>query len=209
MQEELLPLFPLQLVLFPGTRLPLHIFEDRYKEMIGEVMRESKEFGIVQAGERGIVNTGCTAVIERVLQQHSDGRIDILALGRRRFEILVLNDEKAYLRGSVEYFDDEEFDAPAQEVRTRALQAFSDLRGLRSGEEIAEPDANDTQLSFRLAQPVPDLEFRQLLLATRSEADRMKQVADYLHSYVTKERAVAHIRGLAPRNGHSKWPSSL
>jgi hypothetical protein len=64
-------------------------------------------------------------------------------------------------------------------------------------------------LSFRLAQPVADLEFRQLLLATRSEADRMKQVADYLQSYVSRERAVLHMRSAAPRNGHGKWPQNL
>jgi len=66
MQDELLPLFPLQVVLFPRTSLPLHIFEERYKQMIGEVMRGKSEFGVVLAGEKGIVNTGCTASIEKL-----------------------------------------------------------------------------------------------------------------------------------------------
>ncbi len=108
MQPGLLPLFPLPLVLFPRTPLPLHIFEDRYKEMIGDVLPNRSEFGVVLARENGILNAGCTAVVEEVLERHPDGRMDILTVGRRRFEILDLNDEKSYLRGAVEFFDDDE-----------------------------------------------------------------------------------------------------
>ena len=71
----------------PGAELPLHIFEDRYKEMIGEVIRDRVEFGVVLASEKGIVNTGCTAMIDKVLREYPDGRMDILTRGRRRFEI--------------------------------------------------------------------------------------------------------------------------
>ena len=209
MQQELLPLFPLQLVLFPGGMLPLHIFEERYKEMIGEVLSAGKEFGIVQAGEKGIVNTGCTAIVDRVLKQYTDGRLDLLAAGRRRFEIVALNDELAYLRGAVDFFDDDDFEPVRPDVQKKALDGFAELRSLRAGEEMSEPQIGDPQLSFKLAQPVADLEFRQLLLATRSEADRMKQVAEYLQSYVSKERAAVHMRATAPRNGHGKWPQNL
>src|SRR5215467_12555371 len=85
MQQGLLPLFPLQVVLLPGTELPLHIFEDRYKEMIGEVIRDRLEFGVVLASDKGIVNTGCTATIDKLLREYPDGRMDILAHGLRRF----------------------------------------------------------------------------------------------------------------------------
>src|SRR4029077_1980579 len=108
MQDGLLPLFPLQVVLLPGTALPLHIFEDRYKEMIGEVLRDKLEFGVVLASEKGIVNTGCTATVDRVLREYPDGRLDILTRGRRRFEVLLLNDERSFLRGAVEFFDDDD-----------------------------------------------------------------------------------------------------
>src|ERR1700676_3070683 len=74
MREGLLPLFPLQVVLFPGTELPLHIFEDRYREMIGEVLRDKIEFGVILASEKGIVSTGCTATVDSVLRQYPDGR---------------------------------------------------------------------------------------------------------------------------------------
>src|SRR5262249_19480674 len=103
----LLPLFPLQVVLFPGAALPLHIFEDRYKEMIGEALRDKSEFGILLASSNGLASVGCTATIDRVLHEFPDGRLDILTRGRRRFELLLVNEERNFLRGSVEFFDDE------------------------------------------------------------------------------------------------------
>src|SRR5690349_24929038 len=130
MQQGLLPLFPLQVVLLPGSELPLHIFEDRYKEMIGEVLREKREFGVVLASEKGIVNTGCTATVDRVLREYPDGRMDILTRGRRRFEILLLNEERPFLRGAVEFFDDDEPDPgspPTPDVVRNVISELSEL----------------------------------------------------------------------------------
>ena len=209
MQEELLPLFPLQVVLFPRTALPLHIFEERYKTMIGDVLKGNSEFGVVQAGEKGIVNTGCTASIEKVLKTYPDGRMDLLTIGRRRFEIIMLNDEKPYLRGAVEFFDDEGTDPIPAEVRKRVMDAYNDLRSLEQAETLHEPEMSDPQLSFQLAQLVPDLDFRQILLATRSEAERMRRLADFFPNYGAKRRQIQHVRQVAPRNGHSKPPSGI
>jgi Lon protease-like protein len=209
MQEELLPLFPLQVVLFPRTALPLHIFEERYKTMIGDVLKGNSEFGVVQAGEKGIVNTGCTASIEKVLKTYPDGRMDLLTIGRRRFEIIMLNDEKAYLRGAVEFFDDEGADPIQAEVRQRVMDAYNDIRSLEQAETLHEPEMSDPQLSFQLAQLVPDLDFRQILLATRSEAERMRRLADFFPNYGARRRQIQHVRQVAPRNGHSKPPSGI
>src|SRR5205085_2289409 len=108
MSRRLLPLFPLQLVVFPRTRLPLHIFEERYKEMVGEAIRDESEFGIVLATKDGIVNAGCTVKVEKVMEMYPDGRMDVMTRGERRFEIEGLNEEKDYLRAQVTYFDDED-----------------------------------------------------------------------------------------------------
>ena len=204
MQEELLPLFPLQVVLFPRTALPLHIFEERYKQMIADVQRGHTEFGIVLAGEKGIVNTGCTATVEKVLKKYPDGRMDLISLGRRRFEIILLNDEKPYLRGAVEYFDDEGTDPIPPDVRKRVIDSYNDLRTLDDSEPVHEPELSDPQLSFQLAQVVPDLDFRQILLATRSEADRMRRLAEFFPSYNSRQRQIQHARAVAPTNGHAK-----
>jgi len=204
-----LPLFPLQVVLFPRTALPLHIFEERYKQMIGEVLRSKLEFGVVQAGEKGIVNTGCTATVEKVLKKYPDGRMDLLTVGRRRFEIILLNDEKPYLRGAVEFFDDDESEPIPAEVRKRVLEAYNDIRSIEKPELLDDPEMTDPQLSFQLAQLVPDLDFRQVLLATRSEADRMRRLAEFFPAYGSKRRQIQHVRAVAPRNGHSKRPPGL
>ncbi len=209
MQEELLPLFPLQVVLFPRTALPLHIFEERYKQMIGDVLRGKSEFGVVLAGEKGIVNTGCTATIEKILKKYPDGRMDLLTIGRRRFEIILLNDEKPYLRGAVEFFDDEASEPIPPEVRKRVLEAYNDVRAVEKSESVHEPEMSDPQLSFQLAQLVPDLDFRQVLLATRSEADRMRRLAEFFPAYGSRQRQIQHVRAVAPKNGHSKMPPGV
>src|SRR5262249_43408818 len=159
MQQGLLPLFPLQVVLLPGGLLPLHIFEDRYKEMIGEVIQNQIEFGVVLANEKGIVNTGCTATVDRILRRYDDGRMDILVRGRRRFEILLLNEERPFLRGAVDYFDDEQQEAAPQELLRQAVESFNQIQALSSSDPLNDADATNPQLSFRLAQSVPDLSF--------------------------------------------------
>src|SRR5690348_1492316 len=108
MPSGLIPVFPLQVVVFPRTPLPLHIFEERYKEMVGNAIRDNSEFGIVLAREDGIVNAGCTVVVEKLTQMYSDGRMDILTRGKRRFEIESLNEEKDFLQAQVQFFDDDD-----------------------------------------------------------------------------------------------------
>jgi Lon protease-like protein len=208
MQPKLLPLFPLRVVVFPRTPLPLHIFEERYKEMIGEVIRENSEFGIVLAKDDGIVNAGCTVVVKEVLKKYPDGRMDILTRGVRRFEILGLNEDKAYLRGEVEFFDDEDSGPAPDELREKALAQYRSLQ--EAGElQSAEPEASDEQLSFQLAQALEDLDFLNVLLRTRSESQRLEQLTDYLVRQVPQLRAVARMRKRAPLNGHGAAPSGM
>lgn len=206
MPNGLLPLFPLGLVLFPRTPLPLHVFEDRYKEMIGEALRDDTEFGVVLANDKGIVNVGCTAVIERVNHRYPDGRLDIATAGSRRFEITGLNEERSFLQGEVEYFDDEDDDPGDGPLRMRVREEFEALRTFDELAQSVEPLWADRQLSFQLAQAIPDLGFRQTLLALRSEAERMKQLAEFLGGYRLKQKQVAHVKQVAPRNGHGKVP---
>ena len=209
MAAHLLPLFPLPLVLFPDTPLPLHIFEERYKEMIGEAIAQREEFGIVLAKEGGIVNMGCTATVSQVLQRYSDGRLDLLALGRRRFEIAAVDEERAFLRAEVEYFDDEELrDTPA-ELRERAMAAYRHLRELEAAEIVVEPERDNPHLSFQLAQFLADLDAKQAVLTLRSEIERLELLIAILPSYIAKREKIAMAKKLAPRNGHAKHVVNL
>lgn len=102
-----IPLFPLGVVLMPGMPLPLHIFEERYKTMIGECLEENKEFGIVYFSGNDISQVGCSARIEKVLKYYDNGELDILTIGRDRFFIKRINDTKPYLEADVVFFDDD------------------------------------------------------------------------------------------------------
>ena len=204
MPEGLLPLFPLQVVLFPGGQLPLHIFEERYKEMMSEAIRDKTEFGIVLASDKGIVSSGCSATIDRVLKTYPDGRMDILTMGRRRFEILLVNEERSFLRGAVEFFDDEEGRPVPPDLQQRAIDSFHQLQKLQSEVPQEALPETDPHLSFRLAQSVPDLSFRQVLLSTRSEAERIRQLADFLPAYLIRQKRIQHVKTVAPTNGHGR-----
>src|SRR5205807_2257775 len=116
----LLPLFPLDVVLFPGTPLPLHIFEPRYKEMIGECRANQAPFGVVRALEEGIAEIGCTAEVISVVKEYPDGRLDLVAQGRDRFEILAINRERSFLQAEVLLIPDEPA-ASSPEDKARAI----------------------------------------------------------------------------------------
>jgi len=201
MPKRLIPLFPLQVVVFPRTSLPLHIFEERYKKMVGEAIRDSSEFGIVLAKEEGIVNAGCTVAVEKLLQMYPDGRMDILTRGRQRFEIESLDEEMEYLRANVNFFDDEEFDPAPPEVRAEALEQFQVLREMQSTQGRGEADLNDPQVSFQLAQNLPDVDFLSGLLRRRSESERLKELNRYLSNYIPRQRTIQHVKSVAPKNG--------
>ncbi len=203
MREGLLPLFPLEVVLLPRTPLPLHIFEDRYKEMISECLEESAEFGVVLARGNGVLRTGCTAAIDRVLQRHEDGRMDILAYGVDRFEIVSIDTVRKYFRCEVRYFDDDD-DRPAGPGTIHAAaERYAQYAGIIEA-DVETPDLNDPRLSFLLAQVSPDLSFRQMLLQIRSEADRMERVAEHLANLATRQRARDEMKRVARSNGHGK-----
>jgi Lon protease-like protein len=208
MPSRMLPLFPLNVVVFPRTRLPLHIFEERYKEMVGDAIRDDSEFGIVLAKQDGIVNAGCTVAVEKVLEMYSDGRMDILTVGRRRFEINALNEEKEYLQGEVTFFDDEDFAPASDELRREALERFQSLDALPNRDR-AEPNLQDPQLSFQLAHSVSDLDFLSALLRQRSETARLKTLSAYLAEYVPRQRAIERMKALAPTNGFGAKPAGL
>jgi Lon protease-like protein len=199
----LLPLFPLEVVLLPGTPLPLHIFEPRYKEMIAECRANDETFGVIRALDKGIADVGCTAEIVTVTKEYSDGRLDLIAEGRNRFEVLTLDQERAFLRAEVLIVPDEPGGATDAE-KTRAVQLHLEIMSLAGAVQDLS-GADPRTLSFYLAGSLPlDLDFKQQLLALRSEARRMQAVATYLENILPRLRHVAHSREKAGGNGHSR-----
>jgi len=202
MSTGLIPLFPLQVVVFPGTPLPLHIFEERYKEMVGNAIRDNSEFGIVLAREDGIVNAGCTVVVEKLTEMFPDGRMNVITRGKRRFEILSLNQDKSYLQAEVRFFEDDDFRPAPAELRQEALAHYQALSKLGVARETTEPDAEDPQLSFHLAQAVPDVNFLSMLLRHRSESGRLRELNEFLAQFIPRQQAIERVKALAPNNGY-------
>jgi Lon protease-like protein len=200
--SELLPLFPLDLVLFPGATLPLHIFEPRYKEMIGECLASHSLFGVVRAKEKGVAEVGCGAEIAQLVTTYDDGRMDILTQGRRRFQVVELDEERSFLRARVEWFDDEGGEAEPDQ-RQRLLDLHTRLLAL-TGAESPPADPAQPMLSFELAAALPlDLDFKQALLGLRSEPQRVTALLDYYQAILPRLQQAVRTRQKAGGNGHS------
>jgi Lon protease-like protein len=188
-----LGLFPLGIVLLPTEQIPLHIFEDRYQELIGECLADEEEFGLVFADEDGLREVGTRAGVTEVLDRFDDGRLNIVVEGRDRFRLLELTEGRAFQTGLVEPVEDE-LDAADPKDSEHALELFHKLVEL-TGAEVPEPRLDAEQLSFELAgrfEFAPEL--KQRLLQLTSERARMHLLAELLTgaaAAVEREREIA------------------
>ena len=199
---SLLPLFPLDLVLFPGTSLPLHIFEPRYREMISECLDRKKLFGVVRAKEEGVAEIGCTAEIITVAKKYPDGRMDIVTEGRERFEVMQVNQERSFLQAEVLYLRDEPDQASSDEI-AQAVKLQGEIMQLAGSEAANRAESDTSQLSFQLVGPLPlDLDFKQTLLGIKSEAERVRAVVSYFEAILPNLRRTVRVRQKAGGNGH-------
>jgi Lon protease-like protein len=205
MAMEIIPLFPLSVVLLPSMPLPLHIFEDRYKEMMSEVIPAKGEFGVVFAKDDGIVNIGCTATVERIMRRYDDGRLDLLAIGQRRFQISSLDQEKSFLRAQVEFFNDDDASEVPLDLRQRATAAYRNLATAENeSNSPSDPAWENTRISFQLARYIDDFDKRQTVLSLRSEIERLEFLVRVIPEYLAKRERTALAKRVAPLNGHAK-----
>ena len=192
---EEIGLFPLQLVLLPSERVPLHIFEDRYKELIAEVVASHGEFGLVYADDEGVRDVGTRARVAQVIARFTDGRMNVLVEGGERFHLDELTSGRSFQTGRVSAFDDEE-DPAEPAVIERALRLFERLREV-SGSDVDVPEADAGQLSFVLAGRVElPVEEKLELLGDVSERRRMEKVAELFEAALA---TAEHVRTAAER----------
>jgi Lon protease-like protein len=142
-----LGLFPLGVVLLPTERLPLHIFEERYQELIEECLEQDTEFGLVYADSDGIRDVGTRARVAEVLTRFEDGRLNILVEGGERFQVDELTDGRSFHTAEVSPITDAD-DAAEAEAIQQAMRIFGVLR------DVTESDVDATgsvapQLSYR------------------------------------------------------------
>lgn len=195
-----LGLFPLAIVLLPTERVPLHIFEQRYQELIGECLDANAEFGLVYADEEALREIGTRAGVVDVIDRFDDGRLNIAVEGRERFRIVTETSGRSFRTAEVEPVADDEV-VSERDVRDRALELYRGL-GRIVETEIDEPDPDSGVLSFELAARVDfGPERKQELLELRSEPERLRVVCDLLErasEAITLERALSES---ASKNG--------
>ena len=181
-------LFPLESVLLPGETMPLHIFEERYKRLIGRLRTEGGEFGIVLAQDGRVHDCGCMAVLTAVLEEFEDGRLNIVIEGKRRFRILQIHEpedpEVECIEADVESYDDVEHGSLSS--RDVAVGAYVELLRLMGADHPQVPSGH-VPLSFRLAASIDfGAQVKQAMLESLSEDERLT-------------RLTAVIRALLPR----------
>ena len=171
---------------------------------MSEIIPSRGEFGVVLAKDEGIISIGCSATVLQVLKKYADGRLDIVAVGQRRFRVVSVEQEQPYLQCNVDFFDDtDEEDAP-DELKQRVLSGYEKLRSVDPQSVPFEPLLTGPRLSFQLGQFIADLDTRQALLSMSSEVERLKYLVSVLPQYTSTRERIVLAKRVAPRNGHAR-----
>jgi Lon protease-like protein len=197
---ERFPLFPLGLVLLPGEQVPLHIFEERYKQMIGECLDEEREFGILWLAEDALKEVGCGARITRVLERFDDGRMNIVVQGTTPFRLERRIGDLAYPAGDIELLDDDP--GTDEDALERARKSYADLVEQVTDtrpepEALAELGAYGMAATLEIAASA-----KQALLELRSEPARLEQLEALFDEALKRIRTATRVAEQASGNGH-------
>ncbi len=203
------PLFPLGIVALPGEGVPLHIFEERYRTMIGRCLAAApgsieREFGVLWLSEEELKPVGCACEIDEVLERMDDGRLNILARGTRPFRLLERRHDLPYPAGLIELLD--ETDEPADaEAGQAARELYQELVRQATDREIGAAEL-DAMGAYQMAGTVEfDLEAKQELLELRSENARLRLLALLLARALERLGVVERARARALSNGKVRF----
>lgn len=203
MRPDRIPLFPLDVVLFPGEQLPLHIFEPRYRQMVRDCLDNHSPFGMVLGLPDGVVRVGCTAEILEVIKRYDDGRVDIITVGRDRFRVLELFKDNPLLEACVDYLEDRE--GVPEPTQARELVAFYETCHTLIFADLPRDftACPADELSFAVAAALPmDLLWKQQILELRSEAEREERLLTYLREWAPHLQKQDQMKSRAAGNGH-------
>ena len=199
-------LFPLGLVLLPTEQVPLHIFEPRYRELIGECLDAGRPFGLVYADDDGLRHTGTFATVVEVTDRFEDGRMNVVVEGGGRFRLVELTDGRSFHTGTIETISDQDDPAPAEEVE-RGLGLFARLVELTGADVEAPSPELLEQPSFALAarfELAPELKLE--LLEETSERLRLARLCEILETVAATVERQREISERAQRNGRVEPP---
>ena len=203
MSDEL-PLFPLGLVALPSELVPLHVFEPRYRTMIGECLEAESEFGIVWLGEDGLKDSGCACEVAQVLERMPDGRINIVCRGTRPFRLVERLEDRPYPAGRVEWVEDKA-EAPDEATLEAAREAYNELVE-QATDEPADPERLATMTAYEMAATVDfGLEDKQGLLDLRSENARLRLVTRLFRAAMKRLDLMERAQERARSNGKVRF----
>ena len=196
-------LFPLELVLLPSERVPLHIFEERYRELIGESLADGTEFGVILEDDDGLRQVGTRTGVIELVHTFDDGRMNVLVEGRGRFRIVAETEGQLYRTAEVEPLDDDAGEDPSEEETERTLEAFRRLATIAEADEVDVPSpGGGTPLSFQVAARVDfGTVLKQELLELRSERARLDRLVDLLAQAAGALAREREVRERASGNG--------
>jgi Lon protease-like protein len=135
------------------------------------------------------------------MRRYEDGRMDLLAIGQRRFRIIGINEDRSYLRAEVEFFEDIDLTEVSMDLKARAAMAHRRLLAMEGREADS---SSTTRLSFQIACLLDDVDKRQMVLALRSEVERLEFLVKAVPEYMVKQERITLAKRVAPLNGHAK-----
>ncbi len=199
---ERLPLFPLEVVLYPGEQLPLHIFEPRYRRLVARCLEEDRPFGIVLAEAGKLAQVGSLARITRVLARYDDGRMDILVTGEDRFRIVQLYSDEPYLTADVERIV-EPWEIPEHALRERLITQHMRLLELVGRTVRPSLYENVRYLSYVIAPNAGlTMQQQQEVLELLTENERVAYLVSHLERFLPQVEQMEAMRRRVQSNGH-------
>jgi Lon protease-like protein len=170
--------------------------------MIKECLDQKRAFGIIRSKDESLANIGCTAEIMNVLKKYPDGRMNILVEGKKRFEVLQVNQERAFLQAEVFYLEEENEPATVADVE-KALRLHQEIMELAGAKPETIEATETTHLAYRLGGSLPfDPDFQQALLEMNSEAERTRALVSFLERILPVLQRSATTKQKAGGNGH-------
>jgi Lon protease-like protein len=202
------PLFPLGIVALPTERIPLHIFEDRYRRMIERCLAAApdsleREFGILWLSDDELKDVGCACEIDTVLDRMDDGRLNILARGTRPFRLIERQDELPYPAGVVEFLSDR--DDAGEPVAPDARKLYRELVELATDRELSDEELSLMDAYAMAATVEFATDAKQELLELRSEAERLRLLASLLRSAIERLAVIDRAQARARSNGKVRF----
>jgi uncharacterized protein len=203
-----IPIFPIPCVAFPGEMLSLHIFEERYLKMLSECLAfeergEKASFGITCATPEHSYTIGCTVIIEQITKTYSDGRVDILTKGDKRYHTIEVTQRTPFPQAKISFFDDIDVTPPHSELKEQAIRLHQALTEIAQGSEQEIVISTNEMTSFVLAHSAGlDLEQRQALLELTNESARLEFLVEYYKWVLPLLKNQQQVKDRIALNGH-------